>query len=172
VESTAEVRPSRVAVLAIVLFAAIDALVTIVAIGGYEDSIVAVTHGRSDLSLFWMAYGLYDFVEEDLLGLPGLLAVVWWVSLLLALGGLYHLRPVLRPLRAILVSAVLLKTVAALHHALTRPPDAVIGGVLDSRPVAYPLWALSSIVLIAAAWQVAATPRREAINPAARSHSG
>jgi hypothetical protein len=155
VDSTVEVRPSRVAAPAVVLFAAVDALATVVAIGHYEDAIVTVTHGSSELSAFWMAYGLYDFVETDLLALPGLLAVVWWVSLLAALGGLYHLRPRLRPLRAILVTAVLLKTLAAVHHALAAPPSPVIEGVLTMRPVSYPLWALSSVVLAAAAWQVA-----------------
>ncbi|MEU4689627.1 hypothetical protein [Actinoplanes sp. NPDC023714] len=148
-------RPSRLAVAALLLFAVVDVLATLAAIGHYEDSIIIFTHGRPDLPPAWFAYALLEFAEDELLGLPGLLAVVWWLTLLLALAGLYRLRPILPRLRALLVTAVLLKTVAAVHHALAAPPDPVIEGFLTTRPVAYPLWTVSTIVLAAAAWRVA-----------------
>ncbi|WP_433833600.1 hypothetical protein ACQP2E_19295 [Actinoplanes sp. CA-015351] len=149
----------KLARVALVLFAVVDVVATVLAVGHYEDRITVVTHGRPDIGPAAYAYGFAEFVlGRDVLGAVG---VVW----VLALGAALVLsRRVLlsreeRPV--VLVSGVLV-VVRAVHYALAAPPSPIVDGVLNTRPVAYPLWTVAAVAVVVTAARLAAQLRQEA----------
>ncbi|MBB2948311.1 hypothetical protein FB565_008094 [Actinoplanes lutulentus] len=73
---------------------------------------------------------------------------------------------VLREERPVLVIAGVLVTVRAVHYALTAPPSPIIDGLLNTRPIAYPLWTVAAVAVVVAAARLAAQLRERAPGPA------
>jgi len=170
-------RAARSAVAALMIFAFVDVLDAVMAVGHYEYRITVVTHGQADVQAAAMAYALFDHVVDrlgEVLGRPveagTALGVTWALALLLALVAVSVWRyraprtpRIERTTLGWLGATVLLEASSALYDAVAAPPDPSIDGALATRPVAYPLWTASAIVLVTAVWRVARTIRRTTV---------
>jgi hypothetical protein len=77
-------RAARVAVAALVAWAVIDVLNTVIAVGHYEDRITRVTHGEVDVLPAWLVYTLFDHFMPY--GMVTTVAARLWVLGLLVAG--------------------------------------------------------------------------------------
>ncbi|MEV4283300.1 hypothetical protein [Actinoplanes xinjiangensis] len=177
----AMVRPAaRSAVVALGVLMVVDVFRTCLAIGHYEFRITVVTHGEPDVWVAALAYALFDRVVDEFgraLGLPVAatsVATFLWVLALLAtvvtvVVWLRRARLMRHPDRVTLGwlgAAVLLKALSAIYDTVAAPPSPVVGGVLATRPVAYPLWIVSTVVLVVAAVRVVRAIRSADPDPA------
>lgn len=176
-QATDGVRPARSrwatwsVIVAVSAFAVVDVVRTLLAIGGYEYQIIVVTHGNPDVPAPMRLYELFDLMTEELRRLPDhyvppstVYQFIWTLALVVAVATtvtwLYQVRAIPRPDRATvgwIGAAVLLKVVVAVYDAVAAPPSPSIGGVLATRPIAYPLWTVSSVVLVVAVRRVIST---------------
>lgn len=163
------------AVVALMIFAIVDVFHTFIAIGHYEYRITVVTHGQPDVPVAALAYELLAHVVDELgyvlgfrKGTGTTREVLWTSALVLAVAAvsvwLHRAGGTLRREKATLgwiSAAAALKVVSAAYDLVAAPPRPSVGGVLATRPIAYPLWILSTTVLVVAALRVARTIRRD-----------
>ncbi|WDZ82638.1 hypothetical protein [Micromonospora cathayae] len=153
---------ARLAVAALAVWATVDLLRAVLAVGRYEARILVVTHGAPDLGLPVFAYELFDFLLPIGLEVPTVADRAWLLvtagTAVAVLGWLRQARPAVAapdvPARRWLVSLL----VAGGLHLLVRVYDALIavggpahGTALDTRPVAYPLWTAGTVSVVVAA---------------------
>jgi hypothetical protein len=178
-----DVRPTTVrlaarsAVAVVSTFTLVDVIRTFMAIGQYEHRITVVTHGQPDVWVAAMAYALFDAVVDELRYVLGFRVeastvgeLIWMLALILAVAAvamwLHQVRVMPRMDMATigwLGVAALLKVVSAVYNAVTAPPAPSIGGVLATRPVAYSLWIVSTVVVVVAALRVVRAIRRTTV---------
>jgi hypothetical protein len=152
-----DLRPTaRLTVLALILWAIIDVLHTIIAVGNYEHRITVVTHGSADVGPAWLVYELLHHLMPG--GLANTVAGRTWIaaSLLAAatvITWLYQARR--NAERAAPVSWWAIVLVTLLFHGLGRLYQIVTarGGAfahttLDTRWVAYPLWTAATVMTV------------------------
>ena len=167
-------RAQRAAVAALTTLAVVDVVHTVLSIGSYEDRITVVTHGSPDLGAPAFAYALFAYVVEPLgrvlqvQHLAGVLSELLWVlAVVLAAAAVSAWWRGVRGTpwwdRAILgwvAAAVGLKVTSVVYDGVTAPGYQLVDGALSTRPVAYSLWLVSTVVLVVAARVLTSRIRR------------
>jgi hypothetical protein len=176
----AMVRPAaRSAVVALGILMVADVFRTCMAIGHYEFRITVVTHGEPDVWVAALAYELFDRVVDEFgwalgfrVAATSVATFLWTLALLVTVVTVVLwlrrsrlMRHLDRVTLGWLGAAVLLKVLSAIYDTVAAPPSPVVGGVLTTRPVAYPLWILSTVVLGVAAGRVVRAIRSTAAEP-------
>jgi hypothetical protein len=164
----------RSAVVALSVFAVVDVVRTFLAVGHYEDRITVVTHGEPDVWVPAAGYALFELAVREAGWASGyhlqandVYQAVWLLAAVVAVAAaavwLRRARALPRADRVTAGwagAAVLLTAVSGLHHAVAAPPSPSVDGALATRPVAYSLWVVSTIVLVVATVRVVRMIRR------------
>ncbi|WP_433314222.1 hypothetical protein ACQP0U_31560 [Micromonospora sp. CA-269861] len=157
---------ARLAVGALILWAVVDVVRTILMMGHYEDRIETATHGNVDLVPAWLAYIIlsepfpYGFVTaaaDRLWILAALVAaaavVTWRYYVRRTAEGLGDATPG-PPARTAwawfvtVLGAGVLCLVSWLHRLVTAEGGRFHETSLDTRPVAYPLWTVGTVLVV------------------------
>ncbi|MEU4620600.1 hypothetical protein AB0G04_11565 [Actinoplanes sp. NPDC023801] len=164
----------RTSIAALGVLMVVEVIHLFLAIGYYEDRITVVTHGLPDVWPAAFAYALSDHVVDELGHVSGLAVeantvsgLIWLTSMTVAVTAvaMWLRRVPVRPrwdkaTLGWLTGAVVLKVVSAVYNTVAAPPGPSVGGVLATRPVAYSLWMVSTVVLVVAAWRLMRTIQR------------
>ncbi|GIJ30145.1 hypothetical protein Vqi01_53070 [Micromonospora qiuiae] len=141
--------------VALSVWAAVDVLRMILAVGRYEDRIVVVTHGNPDVGPAWWAYEIADVLLPAGVAVPVVADRVWLLATVVAavtfLGWWQRTRRANWGGLAALLVAVALHLLARLYDALTSPGAAAWGTGWDTRLVAYPLWVAGTVAVVVTA---------------------